>query len=153
MQEVASTDPSFSNNDEIFSDHQQWALREHARNGPDPEVRFRVYMLSRSDLDEAKHELLEVNTWLAQALGNTQYALYFTTIHYIIHTCITVTSDKSSSRRVGAYHPRFLLVGQVLACQGCSLEPRQAKACPTKNLPDEPPTSNSYITDTRMFDC
>ena|GEM_PF-5347901 len=31
-----------------------------------------------------------------------------------------------------------LLVGQALACLGCSLEPRQAKACPTINLPDAP---------------
>jgi len=29
-----------------------------------------------------------------------------------------------------------LLVGQALACQGCSRGP--AKACPTKNLPDDP---------------
>gem|GEM_PF-4824292 len=33
-----------------------------------------------------------------------------------------------------------LVVGQALACLGCPREPRQAKACPTKNLPDAPRT-------------
>gem|GEM_PF-6914625 len=33
---------------------------------------------------------------------------------------------------------RSLVVGQALACQGRSREPRQAKPCPTKNLPDAP---------------
>gem|GEM_PF-4673034 len=55
-------------------------------------------------------------------------------------TCafLSGTSGKSSSRRVGADHQRCLLIEQALACQGCSLEPRQAKACPTKNLLNEP---------------
>gem|GEM_PF-6307294 len=39
---------------------------------------------------------------------------------------------------MGTIHPGLLLEGQTLAFQGCSLEPRQTKACPTKNLPDVP---------------
>jgi len=42
--------------------------------------------------------------------------------------------------RVGSAppHQRILIVGQALACQGSSLESRQAKACPTKHLPETP---------------